>query len=78
MSTAEITRRVAQASPRFQARIAVVFYLLTILAGAIVFFLGGKLGFVVDAIATVFYVALTLLFYALTKGPKDTLRRKEF
>jgi len=78
MSTAEITRRIAQASPRFQARIAVVFYLLTILTGAIVFFLGGKLGFVVDAIATVFYVAVTLLFYALTKGPKGTSRRKEF
>ena len=75
MSTAEITRRIAQASPRFQARIAVVFYLLTILAGAIVFFLGGKLGFVVDAIATVFYVALTLLFYALTKRPKGTRTR---
>jgi cytochrome c biogenesis protein CcdA len=78
MSTAEITRRIAQSSPRFQARIAIVFYLLTILAGAIVFFLGGKLGFVVDAIATVFYVAVTLLFYALTKGPKGTSRRKEF
>ena len=70
MSTAEITRRIAQASPRFQARIAVVFYLLTILAGAIVFFLGGKLGFVVDAIATVFYVAVTILFYAVTRRPK--------
>ena len=68
MSTAEITRRIAQASPRFHARIAVVFYLLTILTGAIVFFLGGRLGFVVDAIATVFYVAATLLFYVLTKG----------
>ena len=75
MSTTEITRRIAQASPRFQARIAVVFYLLTILAGAFVFFLGGKLGFVVDAIATVLYVALTLLFYALTKRPKGTRTR---
>ena len=75
MSTAEITRRIAQASPRFQARIAVVFYLFTILAGALVFFLGGKLGFAVDAIATVFYVALTLLFYAVTKRPKGTRTR---
>jgi small basic protein len=70
MSTAEITRRIAQVSPRFQARIAVVFYLFTILTGALVFFFGSKLGFVADAIATVFYVAVTLLFYALTKGSK--------
>ena len=67
MSTAEITRRFAQASPRFQAGIAVAFYLLTILTGAIVFFLGCKLGFAVDAIASVFYIALTALFYLVTK-----------
>ncbi len=70
MSTAEITRRIAQASPSFKAKIAVAFYLLTILAAATVFFLGAKLGFVVDVIATAFYVAVTLLFYVLTKGPK--------
>lgn len=67
MSTTEITRRIAEASPRFKARIAVVFYLLTILTGVAVFFLGGKLGFVVDVIAAVFYIAITALFYVLTK-----------
>ena len=67
MSTPEITRRVVGASPRFKAGIAIAFYLLTILTGAIVFFLGDKLGFAVDAIASVFYIALTALFYVLTK-----------
>jgi hypothetical protein len=68
MSTSEITRRLGEASPRFKARIAVAFYLLTILTGAVVFFLGGRLGFTVDVVASVFYIAVTALFYGLTKG----------
>jgi len=68
MSTAEITRRIAEASPRFKARIAVAFYLLTILTGVVVLFVGGKLGLVADVIATVFYIAVTALFHVLTRG----------
>ena len=67
MSTAEITRRIVEASPRFKARIAVAFYLLTILAGIIVLFLGGSLGLVVDVVATAFYIGVTALFYVLTR-----------
>ena len=67
MSTAEITRRIAGSSPRFKARIAVAFYLLTILAGVIVLFLGGRLGLVVDVVATAFYIGMTALFYVLTR-----------
>ena len=68
MSTSEITLRIAQASPRFRARIAVAFYLLTIVTGVVVLVAGGRLGFVVDVIATVFYIAVTVLFHVLTRG----------
>jgi hypothetical protein len=46
----------------------VVFYLLTFLTGGFFLFAGGKLGLVVDLTATVSYIAVTVLFYALCKG----------
>ena len=46
----------------------VAFYLLTFLTAGFLLFVGGKLGFVGDLTATVFYIAVTLLFYALSKG----------
>jgi hypothetical protein len=63
MSTAEMTGRFAAASPRLKARIAGVFYLLTFVAG--IFALSGRL--VANLIATVSYVAVTLLFYDIFK-----------
>jgi hypothetical protein len=46
----------------------VVFYLLTFLAGGLFLFAGGRLGFLVDLTATVSYIAVAVLFYALSKG----------
>jgi hypothetical protein len=66
MNTAEI-RRIVEASPRFKARIAAVFYLVTILTGGVVLFVHGRLGLVVDLIATACYIAVTALFYDLTR-----------
>ena len=59
--------RIGEASPRFQARIAAVFYLVTILMGGVVLFMQGRLGLVVDLIATACYVAVTALFYRLSR-----------
>jgi hypothetical protein len=59
--------RIGEASPRFQARIAAVFYLVTILMGGVVLFMQGRLGLVVDLIATPCYIAVTALFYRLTR-----------
>jgi len=62
--------RTVDASPRSKARIAGVFYLLTIVTGAFAAFAGGKLGVygdVVNLTATACYVVVTLLFYGLFK-----------
>jgi hypothetical protein len=67
MSTAEMKERIGEASPRFKARIAAVFYLVTILMGGVVLFAQGRLGLVVDLIATGFYIAATALFYRLSR-----------
>ena len=59
--------RIGEALPRFQSRIAAVFYLVTILMGGVVLFTQGRLGLVVDLIATACYVAVTGLFYRLSR-----------
>jgi hypothetical protein len=66
MSTSEMKERIAEASPRFKARITGVFYLITILTGAVVLFAHGRLGLVLDLIVSVCYIALTALFYELS------------
>jgi hypothetical protein len=69
VSTALETEPVAQASPRSTARLAGVFYLLTIIAGAVsAALVGGRLaGYAVGAnlISTGCYVLVTLFLYRL-------------
>jgi hypothetical protein len=67
MSTAEMKERIAATSPRFRARITGLFYLITILTGAVVFFAHGSLGLVFDLVACGCYLAVTALFYELTR-----------
>jgi len=67
MNTPVMTERIAEGSPRFKARIVVVFYLVTILTGGVVLFVHGRLGLLVDLIATACYIAVTALFYHLTQ-----------
>ena len=52
MSTAVMTERIREASPRFKAKIAGVFYLLTILTGGFALFVSGRLVVSGDAAAT--------------------------
>jgi hypothetical protein len=64
--------RIAEASPRFKARIAGVFYLLTILTGAFALVsVRGRL--VANLIATACYIAVTLLFYDIFKPVNRSL-----
>jgi len=67
MNTAELNGQMAEASLRFKSRMAGAFYLVTILAGGVVLFVHGRLGWVVDLVATVSYLAVTVLFYRLSR-----------
>ena len=67
MSAAVMMKRIAETSPSFKARITGVFYLVTILTGGVVLFFQGRLGLVVDLIATTCYIAVTALFYELSR-----------
>ncbi len=72
MSAAVTMERFAEASPRLKARIAGVFYLLTFLTG-ILALVSVNRRLVVNLIATVCYVAVTLLFYDLFKPVNRSL-----
>lgn len=67
MNTTEIKGRIGEASPRFKAGIAGVFYLVTVLMGGVVLFAHGRLGWVVDLITTACYIAVTVLSYDLSR-----------
>jgi Domain of unknown function (DUF4386) len=58
--------RIAEASPRFKARTAGVFYLLTFVTGVIAM-VSGRGRVVTNLIATACYIAVTLLFYDMFK-----------
>ncbi|MGA7926477.1 MAG: hypothetical protein WCA20_10795 [Candidatus Sulfotelmatobacter sp.] len=67
MNTPVMKRRIREASPCPKAGIAGVFYLLTILAGGVFFFVHGRFGFAVDLFVAACYLAVTALFYDLFK-----------
>ena len=67
MSTTGLKQRIAEASPRFKARITAVFYLVTLLAGGAVLSFHGKLGLGFDLITAACYIAVTALFYELSR-----------
>ena len=67
MSTIEMKKRIAEASPRFKAGITALFYLVTILAGGLVLTFHGTLGLGFDLITGVCYIAATALFYELSR-----------
>ncbi len=67
MGTARVKEKMAETSPRFKAGITGVFYLVTILTGGVVLLFQGRLGLVVDLIATACYIAVTGLFYRLSR-----------
>jgi hypothetical protein len=67
MSFAEVKERIAEASPHFKTRITGAFYFFTIVTGGVVIFAHGRLGLVFDLIASVCYIAVTALFYELSR-----------
>ncbi len=73
MSATVSMKQIAEASPRFRARITTAFYLLTILMGGLVLFVHGRSALLVDLIATACYIAVTALFYDLSKPVSRSL-----
>jgi hypothetical protein len=72
MNASVMMKRIAEASPRFKARMAGLFYLLTMLTAACTELLvRGRLNFAADLAAGIVeilgMVAVTLLFYAIFK-----------
>ncbi len=60
-----MTDPTAEASPRFKARLAGGFWLMTILTGAFALVSGGRFGIAINLIATACYAAATVLVYGL-------------
>ena len=63
-------QRIAETSPRLHASLTLLFYLLTIIAGAIVLLVHGRLGLGVLAAC---YLAVTILFYHLLRPVSKSL-----
>ena len=68
MSTAEITKRFPENSPKVGSRFIGAYYLLTILTGAFVLFFRGRLAFVVDLFVAVIYLVVTAFLYGLSRS----------
>jgi hypothetical protein len=68
-----MTEQVAEASPRLKARVAGVFYLLTIVMGMVVFATRGGVRFTADLIATACYIVVAALLYELFKVVNKSL-----
>ncbi len=68
MGTTEMTKRITEASPRLMSRFVGVYYLLTIMTGTFVLFFHSRSAFAADLIATIFYLALTVVLYALSRA----------
>jgi len=73
MSNAEMMERITKTAPRFRARFVVSYYLLTILTGSFLLFFHGRLAFAADLVASVCYLAVTALFYELSKPVNRSL-----
>jgi hypothetical protein len=67
MNTSALKGRMAETSPHFNSGITGIFYLITVMTGAAVLLAQGSLGLVFDLIAAVFYIAVTALFYRLSR-----------
>jgi hypothetical protein len=75
-ATAALRERIAETSPHFKPTITKstmtgIFYLVTVLTGGAVLLAQDRLGLVFDLIIVAFYIAVTVLFYRLSRS-KDS------
>jgi len=62
-----MTHIAMEVATRYRGRFVALYYLLTIVMGVFVLLFHGRVALAADVIATVFYLALTALFYDLSK-----------
>lgn len=62
-----MTHITMEVTTRYRGRLVALYYLLTILMGAFILFFHGRVALTADIIATVFYLAATVVFYDLSK-----------
>lgn len=62
-----MTHITMEIATRYRSRFVALYYLLTILMGAFILFFHGRVALTADVIATISYLALTALFYDLSK-----------
>lgn len=67
MNTTNLRSRSAETSDRFKSRMTCAFYLVTILMGGVVLFIHGRSDLMIDLIATICYMAVTAVFYQLSR-----------
>jgi len=67
MRTSLATKQIREASSGHKTGMVGIFYLLTFLTGGFFLLVGNRLGFVVDLTAGMFYIAVTVLFYSVSK-----------
>jgi hypothetical protein len=68
MSASLPTKRASETSSRPTGGMVGVFYFLTFLMGGLFLSAGTKLGFAVELTAAMFCIAVTVVFYAVSKG----------
>jgi hypothetical protein len=68
MNTSLATKQIREASSGHKSGMVGIFYLLTFLVGGFFLSVGNSFGFVVDVVAAMFYIAVTVLFYSVSKG----------
>lgn len=72
MSTADIANHIAEKPPRSSSKLVGAYYLLTILTGAFVLLIHGRLAFAADLLVGVFYLVATAFLYGVSASRDKT------
>jgi hypothetical protein len=70
MSTAAVTKQIAEGKKPIGSRFIGAYYLLTILTGAFVLVFHGRFTFAVDLLVGIFYLVVTAFLYGFSASAK--------
>ena len=76
MNTTEL-ERIADASSHRRRKFVAIYYLLTILTGALLLLFHGTAAFMTDLIASLCYIGVTAVFYELSKPVSEKLSERK-